>query len=207
MLVAKKNQAVAVEDFDSAMDLKEISDKLKLIGSDLIMLEARKTEAIQGEDFETAKALKIQIARLKELVDNLDPENPFAPPAVIPEADPAEEQAYQTEMEYSAQKQPLNPNDERPLPTLAKQQRDQTNLEEGMSDMQYGTAEERKKVTNEGDKIDYMQVPAETRELPDLDTLPVHKNRPPALEDTGEAMPRIDSAEGLGADRNISPSP
>ena len=59
VLVAKKNQAVAVEDFDSAMDLKEISDKLKLIGSDLIMLEARKTEAIQGEDFETAKALKI----------------------------------------------------------------------------------------------------------------------------------------------------
>ena len=41
-----------------AMELKEISDKLKLIGSDLNMLELRKQEAISGEDFETAKSIK-----------------------------------------------------------------------------------------------------------------------------------------------------
>lgn len=42
------------------------------------MLEVRKQEAIDGEDFETAKALKVQVERLRLLVDNLDPNNPFA---------------------------------------------------------------------------------------------------------------------------------
>ena len=59
------------------MELKEISDKLKLIGSDLNMLELRKQEAINGEDFETAKSIKAQIEKLKSLVYNLDPHNPF----------------------------------------------------------------------------------------------------------------------------------
>jgi len=36
-----------------------VTDKLKLIGSDMNMLEQRKKEAIEGEDFETAKALKL----------------------------------------------------------------------------------------------------------------------------------------------------
>ena len=53
------------EDFDAAIELKEITDKLKLIGSDLNMLDERKAQAINGEDFETAKALKVQIERLK----------------------------------------------------------------------------------------------------------------------------------------------
>ena len=52
---------------------------MKLIGSDLNMLEQRKKEAIEGEDFETAKALKFQMENLKQLVTNLDPENPFVP--------------------------------------------------------------------------------------------------------------------------------
>ena len=60
-----------------AMELKEISDKLKLIGSDLSMLELRKQEAIDGEDFETAKSIKMQIEKLKRLIYNLDPHNPF----------------------------------------------------------------------------------------------------------------------------------
>ena len=58
--------------------MKDVTDKLKLIGSDLNMLEQRKKEAIEGEDFETAKALKFQMEKLKQLVTNLDPENPFA---------------------------------------------------------------------------------------------------------------------------------
>ena len=60
--------------------MKEISDKLKLIGSDLNMLEQRKQEAIEGEDFETAKALKLRMDNLKELIRNHDPENPFVQP-------------------------------------------------------------------------------------------------------------------------------
>ena len=51
--------AVNAEDFDLAIELKEVSDRLKLIGSDLTMLEMRKQDAINGEDFETAKALKV----------------------------------------------------------------------------------------------------------------------------------------------------
>ena len=42
-----------------AIDLKEVSDRLKLVGADMKMLEDRKRDAIAGEDFETAKALKI----------------------------------------------------------------------------------------------------------------------------------------------------
>ncbi len=60
-----KQRAVDSEDFDTAIELKEITDKLKLIGSDLKMLELRKQEAIDGEDFETAKALKVQVERLR----------------------------------------------------------------------------------------------------------------------------------------------
>ena len=66
-----------MEDFDAAIEFKEITDKLKLIGADMTMLEMRKQAAIEGEDFETAKALKLQIEKLKQLVGNLDPEQPF----------------------------------------------------------------------------------------------------------------------------------
>ena len=65
ILEIKKQEAVASEDFDSAIELKDITDKLKLIGSDLNMLDQRKREAIEGEDFETAKALKMQMEKLK----------------------------------------------------------------------------------------------------------------------------------------------
>ena len=42
ILLQKKQEAVEKEDFDAAIELKEISDKLKLIGSDLNMLDYRK---------------------------------------------------------------------------------------------------------------------------------------------------------------------
>lgn len=54
----QKDDAVANEDFDMAIELKDICDKLKMIGSDLSVLERRKVEAIANEDFESAKALK-----------------------------------------------------------------------------------------------------------------------------------------------------
>ena len=48
-----------------------------MIGSDLVVLEKRKAEAIQKEDFESAKTLKQQIDKLRLLVHNLDPRDPF----------------------------------------------------------------------------------------------------------------------------------
>ena len=53
-----KDRAVAEENLDQAIEFKEICDKLKMIGSDLAVLEKRKAESISNEDFETAKALK-----------------------------------------------------------------------------------------------------------------------------------------------------
>lgn len=49
---------MAEENFDQAIEFKDICDKLKMIGSDLAVLEKRKAEAINNEDFESAKALK-----------------------------------------------------------------------------------------------------------------------------------------------------
>ena len=59
IITEKKEQAVASENFDLAIEFKDICDKLKMIGSDLNILEKRKAEAIANEDFESAKALKI----------------------------------------------------------------------------------------------------------------------------------------------------
>ena len=77
IITAKKDEAVTNEDFDLAIEYKDICDKLKMIGSDLLVLEKRKAEAIASEDFEAAKALKHQTDKLKSLVKNLDPHNPF----------------------------------------------------------------------------------------------------------------------------------
>jgi len=44
--VHQKELAVQNEEFDYAIDLKEICDKLKMIGSDLVILEKRKAEAV-----------------------------------------------------------------------------------------------------------------------------------------------------------------
>ena len=40
------------------MALKEICDRLKIMGNELLNMELRKIDAVQGEDFESAKALK-----------------------------------------------------------------------------------------------------------------------------------------------------
>ena len=77
ILQRQKQEAVAVEDFDAAIELKDITDKLKFIGIDLNTLEQRKKFAIDGEDFETAKALKIKIENLREMISTLDPESPY----------------------------------------------------------------------------------------------------------------------------------
>jgi hypothetical protein len=52
ILQAAKDAAVLDEDFDTAMAYKEVSDRLKVMGNDLLTLEARKATAISNEDFE-----------------------------------------------------------------------------------------------------------------------------------------------------------
>jgi hypothetical protein len=73
----KKNEAVHNEDFDLAMGLKEVYDSLKIMGSDLLMLQNNKIEAIECEDFEAAKAIKAEIARLNFICGRIDPHRPF----------------------------------------------------------------------------------------------------------------------------------
>jgi hypothetical protein len=73
----KKNQAVHNEDFDLAMGLKEVYDSLKIMGSDLLMLQNNKIEAIECEDFEAAKAIKAEIVRLNFICSRIDPHRPF----------------------------------------------------------------------------------------------------------------------------------
>jgi L-ribulose-5-phosphate 3-epimerase UlaE len=59
------------------MALKEVSDRLKLFGNDLLALEARKVSAISCEDFEQAKAIKTEIMRVQTIVSMIDPHRPF----------------------------------------------------------------------------------------------------------------------------------
>jgi len=73
----KKNEAVHIEDFDLAMGLKEVYDSLKIMGSDILMLQNNKLEAIECEDFEAAKAIKAEIARLTSICSRINPHRPF----------------------------------------------------------------------------------------------------------------------------------
>ena len=65
------------EDYDLAMALKEISDKLKILGHKLLQLERQKAEAIEGEDFMTAKAIKHEETMIYAEIDSVNPLDPF----------------------------------------------------------------------------------------------------------------------------------
>jgi len=52
--------------------LKEVIDKLKMAGSQLIKLEMQKKNAIESDDFDTAKVLKYEIDRLKAMAMTLE---------------------------------------------------------------------------------------------------------------------------------------
>lgn len=60
------------EDFDKAKGLKELIDRLRLAGTQLIKLEAQKKSAIENDDFDTAKVLKYEIDRLRAMAMTLD---------------------------------------------------------------------------------------------------------------------------------------
>ena len=63
----EKQEALEVEDFDQCKYIKQIIDKLKIVGNQLVSLEHQKREAIENEDYEKAKQLKFQIERVKEI--------------------------------------------------------------------------------------------------------------------------------------------
>jgi hypothetical protein len=52
--------------------LKEVIDRLKLAGSQLMQLEAQKRQAIECDDFDSAKVLKYEIDRLRAMAMSLD---------------------------------------------------------------------------------------------------------------------------------------
>lgn len=66
ILQVKKEEAVRNEDFDIAMELKFVCDRLKILGNELIQLESKKVQAIEGEDFESAKYIKVEIHRIRK---------------------------------------------------------------------------------------------------------------------------------------------
>jgi hypothetical protein len=57
--------------------LKEVCDRLKILGNELLRLDVAKVEAIRGEDFEAAKRIKNEISRMQKSIDMIDPMNPF----------------------------------------------------------------------------------------------------------------------------------
>ena len=59
------------------MALKEVYDSLKIMGSDLVMLNNYKQQAVENENFETAKAIKTEIFRLQHECMTIDPHRLF----------------------------------------------------------------------------------------------------------------------------------
>ena len=71
-LSSAKQKAVEQDDFDKAKSLKEVIDKLKVAGQQLLQLETQKKMAVDNEDFDSAKVLKYEIDRLRALAMTLD---------------------------------------------------------------------------------------------------------------------------------------
>lgn len=63
-----KDQAVAMEDYDQAKQLKQMEEQLKSIGLQLARLEAQKRDAVANEDYDLAKRIKDEISLLEASV-------------------------------------------------------------------------------------------------------------------------------------------
>jgi len=68
-LHAKKEAAVANEDYDEAKQLKATIDRLRSVGQKIGQLEAKKAAAVEREDYDAAKALKVDIDKLRRAAD------------------------------------------------------------------------------------------------------------------------------------------
>ena len=60
-LESQKQQAVMIEDFELAKNLRDQIDALKRAGSELAELERQKAAAIQEENYDEAKRIKMMI--------------------------------------------------------------------------------------------------------------------------------------------------
>lgn len=76
ILEHQKQKAVEIEDFDAALRLKRVIDKLKGAGKELLDLELRKREAIAVEDYEMAKKCKIELERIRNNILNREQSRP-----------------------------------------------------------------------------------------------------------------------------------
>lgn len=79
LLNKKKQKLVEIEDFDSAKDIKQIIDKIKIIGAQIAKMEFQKKQSIEAEDFDTSKMLKFEIERLREAAFSFDTDRLLAP--------------------------------------------------------------------------------------------------------------------------------
>ena len=79
-LIAAKDKAVENEDFDEAKKLRDVIDRLKSVGQQLMLLEERKRNAIAKEEYEAAKVIKMEIDRLRNAVAPPNENNYFARP-------------------------------------------------------------------------------------------------------------------------------
>jgi len=80
-LYQAKERAVAMENFDEAIRLKDTIERLKTVSGHIAQFEERKRIAIQNEDYESAKMIKMEIEKLKQSV--MYPG--FQPPAFPPQ--------------------------------------------------------------------------------------------------------------------------
>ena len=61
-LVAARERAVEIEDYDAAQRLKDLEAQIRSYGAQVAQLEAAKKKAVQVEDYDRAKIVKAEIA-------------------------------------------------------------------------------------------------------------------------------------------------
>lgn len=68
----KLNEAIKVEDYDEANNLKQNIDKIRFLGKKLYELNNQKQVCIVNEDYDSAKIIKLEMDRLKSAVKNVE---------------------------------------------------------------------------------------------------------------------------------------
>ena len=68
----KLNEALKVEDYDTANALKQNIEKIKLLGRKILDLENQKKVSIENEDYDSAKFIKLEIERMRVALKNVE---------------------------------------------------------------------------------------------------------------------------------------
>lgn len=68
-LVAARERAVEIEDYDAAQRLKDLEAQVRAYGAQVAQLEAAKKKAVQIEDYDRAKIVKAEIAAVVRAAD------------------------------------------------------------------------------------------------------------------------------------------